>query len=124
MHKVDIVPYKEMFDDLESMLLDEEDYEQTMEMLKLNNDEEMIFKRARFHIKRKEPNSSVIKKAYQIFMAKSFHNKNLDSGDSQNILGKDGEKDNIVKMIYTLIKSNIEYILIAFLIAFVIKKLI
>ncbi len=124
MHKVDIVPYKEMFDDLESMLLDEEDYEQTMEMLKLNNDEEMIFKRARFHIKRKESNSSVIKKAYQIFMAKSFHNKNLNSGDSQNILGKDGEKDNIVKMIYTLIKSNIEYILIAFLIAFVIKKLI
>ena len=88
MHKVDIVANKEMMEDLDGMLRDEEDYNHTMEMLALTEDEKMIFKRARLHIIRNQENSPVVKKAYQILISKSFHNKGNNANESQNILGQ------------------------------------
>ncbi len=122
MYKIDIVPDKEMMEDLDGMLRDEEDYEHTMEMLSLTEDEQMIFKRARLHILRGQKNSPVIKKAYQIFVSKSFHNKSNNSDESQNILGQKEHSDSVFTLGTKYIKANLEYILIAFVIAFIIKK--
>ena len=111
-----------MLEDLTDMLLEEDNYNRTMEMLKLNEDEKIIFQRARLHIIKGNPNPLIIKKAYQIFMAKSFHNKKLNSYDTQNILGQEKKSNSILSLIYLSIKSNLEYIIIAFLIALILKK--
>ncbi len=114
---------KIMIEDLIDLLLKEDDYNHTMEMLKLTEDENLIFKRARLQLTKKDANPLIIKKAYQIFIAKSFHNKGFNSHDSQNILGQEEKNDSISSSIFSSIKSNLEYIIIAFIVALILKKL-
>lgn len=56
MQKINDISLTEMLEDLTDMLSAEDDYNHTMEMLKLNEEEKMIFQRARLHINRKNPN--------------------------------------------------------------------
>jgi len=88
MQKIEFLDKNEMLEDLTAMLKTEEDYKNTFEMLNLNEEQIMIFKRAAFHIRRNDPNPLVIKRAYQILIAKSFHNTKRTSHDDQNILAK------------------------------------
>lgn len=96
----------EMIEDLTAMLVEEEDYNRTLGMLQLNEEEETIFKRARLHLRRGNPNPLIIKRAYQIFMAKTFHNKRSNSYDTQNILAQEKKDEGLLSLIFSTIKSN------------------
>ena len=123
MQKINDISLTEMLEDLTDMLSAEDDYNHTMEMLQLNEEEKMIFQRAKLHLNRENPNPLIIKKAYQILMAKSFHNKSFNSHDNQNILGQAEENDSLLSLSYSFVKSNLEYIVLAFVIALILKKL-
>lgn len=68
------------------MILDEEDYQRTISHIKLDDEQLMIFKRARLHLRKKSPEPLVVKAAYDIIIAKSFNNSGGTSMDDQGIL--------------------------------------
>jgi hypothetical protein len=125
MRKVHDVPLEEMLDDLSAMLGDDESYEFTMKMMKLNEDEELLFKRARLHLNKGNPDKLIIKKAYEILIAKSFQNQRVNTLHSDNAIYAGREEHvGVVQLVVQTIKNNLQYIVIAFVIALILKNIL
>ena len=91
---------KVILEDMSAMLKDTVDFERTLEMVKLNDDELLIFKRAANQLKKAEPNMAVLRKAYDIFIVKSYNNtSNHAHYDSQAIIGDGKERKGIITTI-------------------------
>jgi len=91
---------KEILEDMTAMLKHTVDFERTMEMVKLTDDEILIFKRAANQLKKTEPNMAILRKAYDIFVVKSYTNTaNHSHYDSQAIIGDKKERKGIIATI-------------------------
>jgi len=125
MVKKETVSFEEMLDDLKDMLGTPEMYEHTLSMMVLNEEEELIFKRAALHIKKFNPDRDIIQRAYEILILKSFHNKNTNRYDTQNIKGSKRKLSNIEdekQGILQYINNHLEKIILFIIIIFVILK--
>jgi len=80
---------KEIREDMGAMLKSTVDFERTMGMINLNEDELLIFKRAARQLKKADPNMQILRKAYDIFIVKSYSNSAGNHYDTQSILGED-----------------------------------
>jgi hypothetical protein len=124
MNKSDIDYYEDdiIIDDLKGMLSTEADYYRTMEQLNLTEDEELIFKRARLHLKKGNPQMAVLRRAYQIFILKTFHNRNINDYDDQAILSQQPPKEDPIKQLAELANKHIGKLIVLFLLLFVIYR--
>ena len=86
---------KEILEDMSGMLKRTVDFERTIEMMNLTEDELLIFKRAAHQLKKSDPNTQILRKAYDIFIVKSYNNNAVNHHDTQSILG-----DNTVRRGY------------------------
>ena len=87
---------KEILEDMTAILKHTVDFERTMEMINLTDDEILIFKRAANQLKKTEPNLAILRKAYDIFVVKSYTNtSNHTYYDSQAIIGDVKERKGI-----------------------------
>lgn len=122
MRDIEYLDNKEMIEDLK-MMLNEENYERTMAMVNLTEEEHIVFQRAQLHLKRAHPNPLIIKRAYEILIAKSFHNKSISSSENeQNILGNVREERSLIGSIKTVISENLTFIIFSFLFALILKS--
>jgi len=80
---------KEILEDMSAMLKSTVDFDRTMGMINLNEDELLIFKRAAHQLKKADPNMQILRKAYDIFIVKSYSNSASNHYDTQSILGED-----------------------------------
>ena len=79
---------KEILEDMSGMLKHTADFERTIDMMNLTEDELLIFKRAAHQLKKSEPNMLILRKAYNIFIVKSYSNNATNHHDTQSILGE------------------------------------
>ena len=91
MSKIKKVSDKEILDDMSAMLKQTADFERTLSTLNLTEDEELIFKRAAHQLKKETPNMQILRKAYDIFVVKSYTNTAFNHYDSQAILSESVE---------------------------------
>jgi len=116
----------EMIEDITEMLGTPEMYEHTLNTMVLNEDEKLIFQRAALHIKRNNPDKFLIKRAYEILVLKSFHNKDTNRHDTQKVKGdkqklldlEEDQKQGVIEYI----KDNLEKIIIFIIIVIIISK--
>ena len=113
---------KEILEDMTAMLKHTVDFERTLEMVKLNDDELLIFKRAANQLKKTEPNMAILRKAYDIFVVKSYTNTaNHAHYDSQAIIGEGKER----KGIFTTIgESKYAKVFIAVIVVWIALKIL
>ena len=78
---------KEILEDMSAMLKHTADFERTIDMMNLTEDELLIFKRAAHQLKKLNPNTQILRKAYDIFIVKSYNNNAVNHHDTQSILG-------------------------------------
>ena len=83
---------KEILQDMSAMLKHTVDFERTLGTLNVNEDEELIFKRAAHQLRKENPNMLILRKSYDIFIAKSFSNTANTAYDTQAILSEKGTK--------------------------------
>lgn len=120
--KIKKVSDKEILDDMTAMLKHPADFERTLEMVKLNDDELLIFKRAANQLKKPEPNMTILRKAYEIFIVKSYNNSsNHAHFDSQAIISENRERKSIFE---TIGESKYAKIFIAVIVLWIILKII
>jgi len=126
MIKKENIPFDEMLDDLKDMLGTQEMYDYTLSTMVLNEDEKLIFQRAALHIKKPNPDRDIIKRAYEILILKSFHNKNTNKFDTQSIKGNQQKlleiEEDEKKSVLQYINDNLEKIIIFIIIVVVISK--
>ena len=91
MSKIKKLSDKEILEDMSAMLRQTADFERTISMIKLTDDETLIFKRAAHQLKKERPNMQILRKAYDIFVAKSYTNTAFNHHDSQAILSESAE---------------------------------
>ena len=106
MHNINYYENEEIIEDLRSLLGTQSDYEKTMKMLKLTEEEELIFNRATLQLKKQQPKIPILRRAYEILIAKSYHNLDINSYDDQAILGKMKPKQNAAKQFLQLLDTH------------------
>jgi len=111
----------EMIEDITEMLGTPAMYEHTLNTMVLNEDEKLIFQRAALHIKRNNPDKFLIKRAYEILVLKSFHNKDTNRYDTQNIKGNIKTEE---KGVLAYIKNNLDKIIIFIIVMLILSKFI
>ena len=79
---------KEILEDMGAMLQRTIDFERTIGMMNLTEDELLIFKRAAHQLKKTAPNMQILRKAYDIFVVKSYSNSATNHYDTQSILAE------------------------------------
>ena len=79
---------KEILEDMGAMLKNTVDFERTIDMMNLTEDELLIFKRAAHQLRKSNPNPLILRKAYDIFIVKSYSNSAVNHYDTQSILGE------------------------------------
>ena len=92
MKKMKKVSDKEILEDMTDMLQHTADFKRTTSMIKMSEDELLIFKRAAHQLKKPEPNMLILRKAYDIFIAKSYSNNSTNHYDTQTILGENNTR--------------------------------
>ena len=88
MSKIKRVSDKEVLEDMTAILKHTVDFERNIDMINLNEEELLIFKRAANQLRKTEPNMLILRKAYDIFVVKSFANSKSNHHDTQAILGE------------------------------------
>jgi len=128
MIKKEDISYEEMLEDMKNMLGTPEMYEYTLSTMVLNEDEELIFKRAALQLKKTFPDKDIIQRAYEILILKSFHNKDTNKYDTQGIKGNKQSLSNIKEeekeSIFHYIGDNLGKILVFTFILLAISKIV
>ena len=86
MSNINKVSDKEIQEDIRAIMGNTADFNRTTDALNLTEDELLIFKRAVHQLKKETPNALILRKAYDIFIVKSFNNSADTSYDTQAIL--------------------------------------
>jgi len=71
------------------------DFERTIAIMNLTEDELLIFKRAAYQLRKPQPNMLILRKAYDIFVVKSYANTTTNHHDTQAILGDHTNKTGV-----------------------------
>ena len=78
---------KEIREDMRAMFKSTINFDRTIGMMNLTDDELLIFKRAAHQLKKAQPNMLIRRRAYDIFLVKSYANTAINYHDTQAILG-------------------------------------
>jgi hypothetical protein len=115
---------EEILEDLRDLLGTQNDYERTMNMLDLTEEESLIFNRATLQLKKRKPKMPVLRRAHQILIAKSYHNHKINNFDTQSIMASAGEKQNTARQILHFLNTHAIKIIFGILFILIIQKIL